>query len=427
MTSRRKFLKSTAAMGSLSVLPEYLKGRPLKNTETRAMAFPENQTAKSIIGSYGPWADGLVKDPPSLSFRKREWNDLGSWKGKALQKTRELISPPDIGGSPEVKVEKKYDYDGLEIEELSWQLPYGYRTEAILLRPSNSSGPLPAVLGLHDHGGNKYFGKRKITRTSDQMHPLMEAHQNQYYEGRAWANEIAKKGYVVLVHDTFTFASRRVRFADMAEIPWGGCATAGMTDENPESVERIEAYNRWAGEHEHIMAKSLFCAGTTWPGVFLAEDQRALDVLISREEVDPNRVGCAGLSGGGLRTVYLGGTDPRIRCAICVGFMSTWSDFLLNKSYTHTWMTYTPSLPNYLDFPEILGLRVPLPTMTLNNSQDGLYTLPEMERADKILQEIFRKAGVADHYHGGFYPGDHKFDARMQQDAFDWFDRWLKE
>lgn len=425
MTSRRKFLKSTAALGSLSMFPGYIQGND-KSANFPIIADPEVSASKSIIGSYGGWAQGLVENPPALSFRKSDWTDPGSWKPRALEKTLELIASPDTGNIPEVKVNRQFEYDGLEIEELSWQLPYGYRTEAILLKPANVTTPLPAILGLHDHGGNKYFGKRKITRTSDQMHPLMEEHQKQYYEGRAWANEVAKKGYVVLVHDTFTFASRRVRFINMSEIPWGGCATAGMTDENPESVENIEAYNRWAGEHEHVMAKSLFCAGTTWPGVFLAEDQRALDVLAARGDVDPQRMGCAGLSGGGLRTVYLGGTDPRIRCAVCVGFMSTWSDFLLNKSYTHTWMTYTPLLPKYLNFPEVLGLRVPLPTMTLNNNQDGLYTLPEMEKANRILQEVFQKAGAADHYRGGFYPGDHKFDATMQRDAFDWFDTWLK-
>jgi dienelactone hydrolase len=53
------------------------------------------------------------------------------------------------------------------------------------------------------------------------MHPMMEEHQQQYYEGNAWANEIARRGYVVLVHDTFTFGSRRVLFSDMAEIIMG--------------------------------------------------------------------------------------------------------------------------------------------------------------------------------------------------------------
>ena len=48
---------------------------------------------------------------------------------------------------------------------------------------------------------------------------------------------------------------------------------------NPESEDEIKAYNKFAAEHENLMAKSLFCAGTTWPGVFTAEDQRALDYL----------------------------------------------------------------------------------------------------------------------------------------------------
>src|SRR5207237_2842709 len=125
----------------------------------------------------------------------------------------------------------------------------------------------------------------------------------------------------------------------------------------------IHTYNRWAGEHEHIVAKSLFSAGTTWPGVFLRDDQAALSLLCARPDVDAGRVACGGLSGGGLRTVFLAGLDERIRCCFCAGFFTTWQDLLLNKSYTHTWMTYVPLLPHDLDFTEILGLRAPLPTL----------------------------------------------------------------
>jgi hypothetical protein len=105
--------------------------------------------------------------------------------------------------------------------------------------------------------------------------------------------------------------------------------------------------------------------------------------------------------------------------------MSTWNDFLLNKSFTHTWMTYIPLLPKYLDFPEVLGLRAPLPTMVMSCKEDQLFTLPEAKKADEILQEVFSKAGARDKYNGKFYSGGHKFDATMQKDAFDWFDRWL--
>jgi len=195
---------------------------------------------------------------------------------------------------------------------------------------------------------------------------------------------------------------------------------------NPEHSAEIVAYNSWASDHEHIVAKSLFCAGTTWPGVFFFEDRCALDYLCSRRDVDPARVGCGGLSGGGLRTVFLGGLDPRINVAVCVGFMSTWRDFLLNKCWTHTWMTYVPRLPNYLDFPEILGLRVPMPTMVLNDTDDPLYTVEGMRAADRILRAIYRKAGAARNYRCSYYPGPHKFDAAMQAEAFGWFDHWLR-
>ena len=421
---RREFLKSSAMISGMSLLPGSVSAWMDAGILHKSAFQPTAE--KSIIGAYGPWAASLANQPPLLSYRNNDQQDLASWKNIALEKTKEFVSPPEIPTKPQVSVDKKYQYDGLDIEELSWQLGYGPKTQAILMRPSDTTKKLPGILGLHDHGGNKYFGKRKITKTSDSQHPMMMEHQKHYYGGNAWANELAKRGYAVLVPDSFAFASRRVLFQDMSEIPWGHCATKGMTDADPEKQENIDTYNKWAGEHEHILSKSLFCGGTTWPGVFFAEDQVALDLLSSRDDVDADNLGCAGLSGGGLRTVYLGGLDHRIKCAVAVGFMTTWNDFLMNKAYTHTWMTYTPILPKYLDFPEILGLRVPLPTMTLNNNQDQLFTPSEMIRADGILQDVFTKANAKDRYKGGFYDGPHKFDAEMQQDAFAWFDRWLK-
>ncbi len=377
---------------------------------------------ENLIGGYGSWANSLhLEGLPRLSFRNRQFTDLDAWKQQALEKVKDRLGIPDLGPTPQVTVHRTYSYDGLQVEEVSWQLPYGNPTKAVVLKPLGATGKLPAILGLHCHGGNKYFGLRKITRTSDNPHELMVAHQDHYYEGTAWANEIAKRGYVVLVADAFTFASRRVMLSDVPERQ-----RHGLTDENPEDPKNIEAYNTWAGNHEHVMAKSLFCAGTTWPGVFLAEDRAALDVLCSRQDVDTSKIGCAGLSGGGLRTVMTGGLDPRISCAVCVGFMSTWTDFLLHKSFTHTWMAYVPILPQELDFPEILGLRAPNPTLVLNDIDDALYTMPEMERADNILAEVFDKAGASDKYRCSYYPGPHKFDKAMQQEAFDWFDKWLK-
>ena len=226
----------------------------------------------------------------------------------------------------------------------------------------------------------------------------------------------------MLVHDGFLFGSRRINYADVPSRLAGG-----RRDKKSESTAEVLAYNQWAADQEEVVAKSLFCAGTTWPGVFLAEDRKALDYLCGRADVDEGRVGCGGLSGGGLRTVFLAGTDPRIRAAICMGFMSTWRDFLCYKSYTHTWMSFLPLAPRFFDFPEILGLRVPLPTLVQNCTEDPLYSLEGMQQADRILKVVYRKAGASDRYQGCFYPGGHKFDGSMQEDAYDWWARWLQE
>lgn len=377
---------------------------------------------KNMIGLYGPWAAGLLgKGPASLSFLNEKFKSPAAWKKQAKAKALDLLAIPRMAWKPGVRVEKRFEYDGLAMERLSWQLPYGPRTSALFMKPLGAKGRLPAILALHDHGGNKYFGVEKISRASEWPHPMMREHQDRYYSGRAWANEMAKQGYAVLVPDAFLFASRRVRYADVSKV-----LAAGRREPDPASMDSIREYNNWASGHETIMAKSLFCAGTTWPGLFLYDDQRALDILCSRPGVDARRVGCGGLSGGGLRTVFLAGLDSRIKCAAPVGFMSTWRDFILNKCHTHTWMLYVPHLPRFLDFPEILGLRAPLPTLVLNDSQDQLFTLKEMGRADRILKGVFRKAGAPGNYRCSFHPGPHKFDKKMQEEAFAWFDRHLK-
>jgi dienelactone hydrolase len=375
-----------------------------------------------MLGDYGPWAASIVPDGPArLSFLRPEFHDVDAWRDGARAAVLNRMMAPDTGGVPVAEFQHRFEYDGLAVEHLIWQLPYGPQTEAYFLKPAGATGRLPAVLGLHDHGGNKYFGKRKITQVSDDQHPMMREHQLHYYGGVAWANELAKRGYAVLVHDAFLFGSRRVRLGDLPPR-----VSRNLKEVSPESEPEIRAYNAFASDHESIVAKSLFCAGTTWPGVFVAEDQRALDYLCSRPDVDPARVGCAGLSGGGLRTVFLGGVDPRIRCACCVGMMTTWKDYLLYKTFTHTWMCYVPGLPQELDYPEVLGLRVPLPTMVLNDAEDQLFTPEGMRAADRVLRAVYEKAGASDRYRCSFYPGPHKFDRPMQVEAFAWFDRWLK-
>lgn len=375
----------------------------------------------SMIGAYGPWAAALVPEGPGpLSLQQCPPGEFAARKLAARARATACMAPPPKPEGVTAKLDRSFVYDGLAVEEISWQLPYGPPTHALVLKPAGAKGRLPAVLALHDHGRFKFFGKEKIAQTGAAVHPLVVQHRADAYEGLAWANELARRGYVVLVHDAYAFGSRKVR---LAEVPTE--IRGAMKNDTDDTAAGIAAYNDWAADHEHIMAKSLFSAGTTWPGVFAVEDRVALDVLCARSDVAPARVGCGGLSGGGLRTVFLAGLDDRIRATVCVGMMTTWRDCLLHKSWTHTWMCFVPLLPRDLDYPEILGLRAPLPTLVINTQDDPFFTRAEMERADGMLAKVYASSGQPEHYRCSWYPGHHQFNRAMQTEAFGWFDQWL--
>ena len=117
----------------------------------------------------------------------------------------------------------------------------GARTQALYLTPAGVGGSLPALLALHCHGGQKVFGLEKITRTDAAQHPAMEEHQATYYGGRAWANEMAKRGYAVLVHDAFPFGSRRVTQESMPDTIRQSCVPTEFQDEAREAAAQRAA------------------------------------------------------------------------------------------------------------------------------------------------------------------------------------------
>ncbi len=384
----------------------------------------------SDIGNYiGLAKSELKKSGYPLSFLNNKKN-IESWRKTARNKVFKLLSFEPKNIPLNAKVEKVLVDDGLVIEKISYALSYGSRVEGYFLYPEGMKGKLPAVIAFHDHSGYKYLGKEKIVKLPGEALELTKKKEKQY-EGRGWANELAKRGFAVLVTDVFAFGSRKIELKDLPL--WYRKDVIDSSDKKilfggkcPGSPEYIAAYNRFAALHEHVLAKTLFEAGTTWPGVFSYEDRRSVDYLITRKEVDIKNIGCGGLSGGGLRTIYLGALEPRIKCGICIGMMSTIEEVLKEQTKCHTWMMHLPGLTRYLDLPDLAALRVPAPLMVQYDIHDALFTIKGQKDADRKLKAIYKKSGYAGNYSGKFYPGPHKFDLRMQEDAFRWFEKWLK-
>ena len=407
----------------------------------------------TLLGGYGTWAAEVAARPGELSFAATVESgalDLEEWKRRGRARVSELLGPLPAGdpahvrATPPVRVVRRARRDGLDIEELAWQLPFGPPTEAVLLMPAGERGPLPGVLALHDHGGLKRFGAAKIAQAGPEIVPFIAGHRALYYGGAAWANDLARRGFAVLAFDAFPFGSRRVLASD---VPAHVCERllahpAGLppltaeamdarrrcTDVDPrdgDPVERFERYEAFADGYEDVLARSIAALGYTFPGLTLSDDLAALDVLASRPEVDPRRLGCCGLSGGGLRACFLAGLCDRIQCAVTAGFMSTWKDFALWNGYIHTWGLFVPHLARVLDFPEVLSLRAPLPSLVLACDDDIIFDPAEARRAEAMIAAVYRRAGAPGNVQTRRYPCPHSFSRTMQEDAFGWLERRL--
>ena len=371
---------------------------------------------------YDGWLSALARaNQYPFSFLDDRWRDVDRWREHARAKLGEVLSfeGPQVPLNP--RVQRTFEFEGLLIDELTYEVGYGPRVEALFMRPAHVSEPLPGFVGLHCHGGFKWKGKEKIVKLPGQP-PILDRFQEQYYGGRGWATELAKRGYAVLVHDLFQWGSRR---------PDERAISRDLVGDRFKGVEYgsqtyIDAFNQFMREYEHVLAKSLFAAGITWPGIMVWEDRRAVDYLVGRPEVDASRIGCCGLSGGGLRTIYLAGVEPRIACAVAVCYVHTLAGLQeADKHRSHTWMGHLPGLARHMDLCDVISLHAPAPLMVQFDEQDGLFTMPSMQEADAKIAAVYEKAGAREYYRGRFYPGPHKFDVQMQEEAFAWFDAHL--
>jgi dienelactone hydrolase len=322
----------------------------------------------------------------------------------------------------DVKIESKWEKDGVSGDEVSWSVGFGPRTHAYVLKPAIASGPLPGIVALHDHSDFKFYGKEKIADGPQEILPLLNDFRKIPYGGRAYANALAREGFVVLVHDVFLWGSRRFPLDTMLEMM--GSKTADLLRANQTSDE-VEIYNNAAYFHEHWVSKYCNILGTNMAGVVTFEDRVALNYLLSRADVDAEHIGCIGLSGGGNRAALLTATHDKVRAAVIIGLMTTYPA-LLDHNMSHTWMLFPFGWSRHGDWPDIAASRAPLPLLVQYDMQDDLFTEDGMREAHMRLQEHYWNTGKPDGYTGQFYPGPHKFDLEMQAVAFDWLKRQLE-
>ncbi len=373
------------------------------------------------IGNLYPLIERIAsQNAATLSFDNSVFSDAPTWRKQARARLLELLryQPPATPLNPEVV--EVVDCGDYIREKLYYSSAPGIRIPAYLLRPAKLDKPAPAIVALHDHGGFYNIGKEKLVALPGEPAEV-KAFKDTYYSGRSYATELVKRGYVVIAIDAFYFGERRVDFETVDPV-----IRQRMQSRISTLTEQTTAYHEQCSAFEEVVARHIFAAGATWLGVMSYDDRSSVDYLLSRPEVDPDRIGCLGLSMGGHRNNYLFATDPRVKAAVTVGWMTNWRDLLPNHVGSHSWAQFVPGLAGSFELSDVVSIGMPGSLLVLQCSRDELFTLDGMQRACEKIESLYKKADLRDHFHCNFYDVPHQFNAAMQDDAFAWLDRWLK-
>jgi len=409
--SRRSFLQSVAALGVGSCLAAAGHG---------AQAAPAKSSSggSSDVGSLFPFIDSqAVHGEFPLSFLNAKFRSLRAWKKKARAKMLELLHYTPASCDPKPETIERVEEAEYVRETITFQTTPQLRVPAYVLVPKKAPRPLPAIVALHDHGGFYLWGKEKLVETPGE-HAVLSEFKRHYYEGKSIANELVRQGYLVIVIDMFYWGDRRMLLDDDPD-DWRS---------RPSTLtrERIQAFNGRSGQNEQLVGRTIFAAGFTWPGVLCWDDVRTVDYLCTRPEVDRHRIGCVGLSVGGLRSCYLAALDERIKAAVVVGWMTSFP-WQLQKHIRNTigLTKVIPGLYQYLDYPDIASLAMPAPLLVINGSQDTLFHPEGVQASFRKLQDCYRKAGVSEQLATRLYDTPHEFNLQMQTEAWAWLKRWV--
>jgi dienelactone hydrolase len=375
----------------------------------------------TTLGNLYPVVESIAdQNQPALSYLNPQFSNLEQWRTTARARLLELLRyrPPAAAQPPEVV--DVVDCDDYMLEKLFFHSAPATRVPAYLLRPKHLAQPAPAIVALHDHGGFYRYGKEKLVASADEPAELV-AHKQTYYSGRSYASDLARRGYVVICIDAFYFGERRIDFNTIDPQFRERIQARSST-----MVEQLSEYHQQCSAFEEVVARHVFAAGATWLGIMSHDDRASVDYLVGRPEVDPERIGCMGLSMGGHRTDYLTATDPRIKAAVSVGWMTNWRHLMPNHVGSHSWSQFAPGLASSFELSDVISIGMPASVFVQECAQDELFTRAGMQATCEKLASVYTKADLSSHFQYRFYDVPHQFNSEMQADAFMWLDKWLK-
>lgn len=337
-------------------------------------------------------ADWAVADPVLAQYFETETRrladaclaqiqTLADWKARRQECRRQLQEMLGLWPLPERTdlkpvITGKLEHAEFFVEKLHFQASPGLYVTANLYLPKNLDKPAPAILYACGHS-------RAVTNG------IVCGNKTGYQHHGAW---FARHGYVCLVIDT----------VELGEIP---------------GVHR----GTYSEKQWWWNSRGYSPAGVeTWFGL------RALDYLCSRPEVDRQRIGMTGRSGGGAYTWTVAALDDRVKVAVPVAGITDLRNHVVDGAVEgHCDCMFFVNTYRW-DFAQVAALLAPRPLLFSNSDKDSIFPLDGVLRLHDQLRRLYQLYQAGTNLGLLITEGPHADTQDLQVPALRWFNRWLK-
>jgi len=347
----------------------------LLGTVSSLAAASLGSSAEQTLARY------FESETTALESRCLSTNAVKNWHLDQENYRRELQEMLGLTPMPErhdlrATVTGQIEHDDFIVEKVHFQASPGLYVTANLYRPKRQQGPLPTILYLSGHGPVIKGGISYGNKVSYQHHG-------------AW---FARNGYVCLVTDTLQLGEiQGLHHGTYSNAMWWW-NSRGYT---PAGVE-------------------------AWNGI------RALDYLSTRPEVDTNRFGVTGRSGGGAYSWWVAALDERVKVAAPVAGITDLRNYVVDGAVEgHCDCMFFVNTYRW-DYPQVAALVAPRPLMIANSDRDSIFPLDGVERLHRKVRDVYDAAVASTNLALLITDGPHKDTQDLQLHVFRWFNRRLK-
>ncbi|NBD24406.1 dienelactone hydrolase family protein [Paenibacillus glycinis] len=316
--------------------------------------------------------------PPAERFEAETREEWKSWQERLRQSFIALLAVPADRRELSPVLLESVDCGGYTRQRVSIAT-FGTLTMPVyVLVPKAHDRERGAVIALHGHG----YGSRDLVG----LNPDGTDKTGDSGYQKNFAVELALRGHLVVAPELLGFGDRKLA----------------------EDAER--------GDSCYRLSTNLLAMGQTMAGHRVFEALRCVDYLLARGDVDANRIGCMGISGGGLVASFAAAVDERIKAAVVSGFANTFQASIL--AVPHCIDNFVPGLSRLAEMPDLLGLIAPRPLLIEAGTRDPIFPLHAVDEAYDKLKAIYALLAAEPQLAYDRFEGDHEISGRL---AFDWF------